>query len=156
MEQLANNLFAGTGVQITLQGQRHLGASIGSKESKELYVSTKVEKWVKDLNDLAKIAIDEPQIAYAAYTKSICHRWTFVQRTMSDISSMFTPIEECLRNNLIPSIIGRPVSDLERKIISLPVRFGGLGISNPVENAEREFYASVQITKNRSELIVQQ
>ena len=156
IEQLANDLFAGTGVQITLQGQRHLGASIGSEDFKDLYVSMKVEKWVEDINDLAKIAVDEPQIAYAAYTKSICHRWTFVQRTMSDISSLFTPIEECLRNNLIPSILGRRVSDLEMKIISLPVHLGGFGITNPVENAEREFFASVQVTKNLSDLIVQQ
>ena len=53
MEQLANDLFAGTGVQITLQGQRHLGASIGSEDFKDLYISMKVEKWVEDINYLA-------------------------------------------------------------------------------------------------------
>ena len=153
---LASELFAGTGVQITLQGQRHLGATIGNENFKNIYVSKKVEKWVKDVNDLAKIAVDEPQVGLSAYTKSICHRWTFVQRTISDTSSLFTPLENCLRESFIPSIIGRQVSDLERKIISLPVRYGGLGIANPVENADREYLASLQITRNLSNMIIDQ
>ena len=98
-------------MQITFQGQRHLGAAIGSAEFKDLYVSQKVEMWIKDVEELAKIAIDEPQAAYSAYTKSICHRWTYIQRTISDTSQLFTPLEECIRDSFIPSIIGRKVSD---------------------------------------------
>ena len=126
LQNLAMEPFAGTGVQITLQGQRHLGAVIGSENYKNQYVSQKVEKWVNDVNNLAQVAVDEPQVALSAFTKSICHRWTYVQRTISNTSTLFTPLENCIRESLIPSIIGRQVSDLERKIISLPVRYGGL------------------------------
>ena len=69
---------------------------------------------------------------------------------------IFKPLEDCIRNTLIPAIIGRPISDLERRILSLPVRFGGLGISDPSENADREYAASKRITKNLSDLIIQQ
>ena len=123
---------------------------------KDLYVSQKVENWVSDVKDLAKIAIDEPQVALSAYTKSICHRWTFIQRTMPDTGNLFAPLEDSIREFLIPSIVGRQVSDLERRMIALPVRYGGLGVSNPMENADREYLASLTITKNLSDLIVRQ
>ena len=80
----------------------------------------------------------------------------FVQRTIPDTRDLFIPLEDSIRNCLIPSIIGRPVSDLERQILSLPVRFGGLGIANPVDAAEREYNASKAITQNLSNVILQQ
>ena len=69
-------------MKIICDGERHLGAAIGSKEFRERYVSTKVAKWVKDVEELSTIATDEPQAALSAFTKALCHRWTFVQRTI--------------------------------------------------------------------------
>ena len=43
---------------------------------------------------------------------------------------------------------------MERKILLLAVRFGGLGIANPVENANREFDSSVKISQSLTELIL--
>ena len=156
MASIAAELFADTGIQITCQGERHLGAAIGNEEFKNKYVSSKVKKWVEDIEMLADIAAEEPQAALSAYTKSICHRWTYIQRTISGCGMLFKPLENCIRNTLIPAILGRPVSDLERCILSLPVRFGGLGISDPAENADREYAASKRITKNLSDLIIEQ
>ena len=65
-------------------------------------------------------------------------------------------LEECIAEVFIPSILGRNVSGLERQILSLPVRFGGLGIANPMETADREYDASCIITENLSSLILQQ
>ena len=48
------------------------------------------------------------------------------------------------------------MSDVERNIISLPVRFGGLGIANPSENSEREYNASLKVTKGLSDMILKQ
>ena len=70
----AERLFAGTGIHISYEGQKHLGAAIGSDDFKAQYVTSKVSKWVQDLENLAKIAKEEPQIALSAYTKGICHR----------------------------------------------------------------------------------
>ena len=152
----ARDLFAECNIQITCQGERHLGAVIGHNSFKKEYVSEKVSKWIKDITELANISMEEPQAAYSAYTKSICHRWVFVQRTVPGISDLFIPLEECIRQVLIPAIVGRKVSDDERKILSLPVRLGGLGISNPVETADREYDASCFITEDLSSLILRQ
>ena len=132
-----------------------MGAVIGSENFKELYVTQKVAKWVEDVEELAKIAQDEPQAVYASYTKAICHRWTYVQRTIPGIDNLFCPLETAIRDKLIPALIGRAISDIERKILALPVRLGGLGISNPT-NASLEFSASAKITQNLTQIIINQ
>ena len=44
-EENAKEIFAGTAVNISSQGQRHLGAVLGSREYLEEYVNEKVEEW---------------------------------------------------------------------------------------------------------------
>ena len=74
----ADELFGKTGVKITSQGERHLGAVIKTTTFRDNNVSKKVQKWVADVENLTEIARDEPQAAYIAYTKGLCHRWTFL------------------------------------------------------------------------------
>ena len=57
---------------------------------------------------------------------------------------------------MILGIIGRQISDLERRLISLPLRYGGLGIQNPQETADREYYNSTKITEKLTEHIYNQ
>ena len=108
---------------------------IGSTTFRSEYVTKKVSKWIEDVNDLSKIAKEEPQVAYSAYTKALCMRWGFLQRTIPNTKEFFAPLEETIREKFIPAIIGRRVTDAERKICSLPVRMGGLGIQNPMHTA---------------------
>ena len=105
------------------------------------------EKWVDDVEELAKIAKDEPQAVYASFTKAVCHRWTYVQRTIPNIEHLFVPLEDAIREKLIPAIIGRKISNTERRIFGLPVRYGGMGIRNPSQ-ASHEFESSTKITDN--------
>ena len=65
-------------------------------------------------------------------------------------------MEEAIRDKLIPALFGRRVNEIERKIFALPVRYGGLGILNPVETAEREFQNSCTITQNLTAIIENQ
>ena len=116
----ANELFAAEGVTITTEGDRHIGAVIGSESFKTKYVSSKVAKWIVDVEELATIAKEEPQSALSAYNTGLSHRSTFIQRTVQGISDLFTPLEESIREVLIPAIVGRPVSDLERRLLALP------------------------------------
>ena len=115
----------------------------------------KVQKWIQDIDELSEIAKDEPQLVYSSFTKAISHRWTYVQRTIPDINHYFEPLEEAIREKLIPAIIGRKVSDIERRIFALPVRYGGLGITNPTQSSEN-YKASSRITANLSRIIVNQ
>ena len=91
-----------------MEGERHLGAVIGSIKFREQYVTNKVTGWIKDVQDLADIGKEEPQLAYAAFTKGLAHRSrTFVQPTIKDIGHLFEPLEESIRNSFIPSVVGR-------------------------------------------------
>ena len=86
----------------------------------------------------------------------MCMRWSYLQRTIPNIRHYFEPLEDAIKDKLIPSIVGRKVTPLERRIIALPVRHGGLGIPNPVETADFEFQSSTNVTKSLVKLITKQ
>ena len=52
----ATDLFHKEGIQITLQGRRHLGAALGSRSFTEEYVTSKVTSWVKETVKLTTYA----------------------------------------------------------------------------------------------------
>ena len=133
-----------------------MGAVIGSDDFKSKYVTEKVVKWTSDVKTLAKIAKDEPQAAYSAFVKSVSHRWNYIQRTVPNISHLFEPLEEAIWHVLIPALIGRKISALERRIVALPVKLGGLGILNPTTTSDIEFNNSIKITANLTKIIIDQ
>ncbi len=143
-------------LKITTDGDRHLGAVIGSETFRDEYIKAKVDGWVEDVKQLAEIAIDEPQAAYSAFVKGLCMRWTYIQRTVSDIGHLFQPLEDAIHNIFIPAMLGKPVTPIERRILALPVRLGGLGIHDPTKTAAFEYSASRKITEGLKELIVRQ
>ena len=111
----AKRMFAGCDITITCHGERHLGAVIGSEACKIQYVNKKIYKWIEDVQELSEIAKNEPQAALSAYTKSICHRWSFIQRTIPNTKELFYKLEECIRQQLIPALVGRAISDHKRE-----------------------------------------
>ena len=46
---------------------------------------------------------------------------------------LFQPLEDTIRKVFIPALIRREVNDLERDLLSLPARMGGLGITKPTD-----------------------
>jgi hypothetical protein len=89
-------------------------------------------------------------------SKGLAHRWTFFQRTIKNISNYFIPLEETIRNTFLPALLGRGISEEQRKIIALPLRYGGLAIQNPVLTSDKEFQASNVITDEVQRLIYNQ
>ena len=154
--ELAREIFKDTGITIDTEGERHLGAVIGDQNFKEKYVKKKIDNWIRDVEQLTEIATEEPQLAHSAFTKALCMRWCFVQRTISGIEHLFQPLEDVIREKLITAIVGRRVSDKERRMLALPVRFGGLGILNPVSTAQVEYEISVKITADLKNIIYKQ
>ena len=100
------------------------------------------------MEELADIVEEEPQAAFTAFNTALANRWTFLQRTVKGISELFRPLEMAIRERLIPNLVGRPVSDRERSMLSLPYRYGGLGIQNPVKTADREYNFRIKTTDN--------
>ena len=55
---------------------------------------------------------------------------------MPRTSPLFQPLEDAIRKVLIPALLRRDVTDLERDILGLPARFGGLGLYKPTEECQ--------------------
>ena len=127
--------FQGTSVQITTQGQRHLGAPLDSRSFVEEFVRAKVSVWVSELNSLSEIASSQPQAAYTTLTHGLMSRWTHLMCTAPGIDSLFQPLEDEIRHHFLPALTGREApSDTERELITLPARQGDLGIPVPTRD----------------------
>ena len=119
---------------------------IGSQEYQKDYVDGKVTEWVGEIVKLAEIATTEPQACYSAYIFGLKHKWTYFLRTVPDTQDLLEPLERAVSQILIPTITGHKCSQLERDVLSLPVRCGGLGFGNPQAEAARELNSSVETT----------
>ena len=107
---------------------------------KASYVTSLVDNWIDQLNLLSKIAEPEPYSAYSAFVGVFKRKPTYYMRTIPCIKDCLIPLEEVIRFKFIPSMTGgRICSNGESVLLSLPTRFGGLGISLFDENADTEF-----------------
>ena len=153
----ARAIFEGTAINISTQGQSHLGAALGSREYLEEYVGSKVEDWVSQVIKLAEFAMSQPQACYAAFTFGLRHRWIYLLRTLPDIEDLVEPLERAIADVLIPSITDHHcTTPSERDLLALPVRLGGLGIINPSQDADLQYQASMKTTAPLVEKIVSQ
>ena len=72
--------FAGTGISITTEGRKHLGAALGQRSYLEDYLGGNVKEWVNEVTALAEFATTQPQASYAAFMFGLRHRWTYFMR----------------------------------------------------------------------------
>ena len=144
-------------INVTTDGHKALGSFIGTPEAINAFVREKVLEWERNIDDLAKIAETEPQLAYTAYVYGMSRRWQFICRTTPAISEAMESLEELIRSKLIPAIVGVPViSDEMRMVLKQPARMGGMGFLNPSEEAEWEYQNSKLVTSPLSEAIFNQ
>ena len=136
-----SNMFAWSGVNVTLDGRPYLGTAIGSNDYVEEYVNSKVRAWSSSINILSDMAKLLPQAAFSALTHGLLSKWTYISHIVPNISHLLVPLDELLRTNLIPAITGwPPPNDLECDLFSLPVWHGGLGIPISSKIADRELH----------------
>ena len=155
--EMADQVFADAGgIKITSSGKRHLGAVIGSDTFKDEYVNEKIGEWVKEIEALAEIALIEPHAAYAAYVHGFQHKFTFVMRTIPGIENHLKKLDDIITNKLIKNLFNRECSNFERKLFSLPVKLGGLGINVPSEMCQIQYKNSIAVTKSLVNHIVNQ
>ena len=138
-------------------GQRHLRAVIGSIDYKNKFVKEKIAKLTLELQLLSKIAEIELQAAYSAYVSGFRSKLDYLLRTVPEISGHLYPLENVLRRDFIPAITsGRHCSDLERSLLSLPTRYGGLNIGIPCDEAIHEYGNSRFISSDLPTAIIEQ
>ena len=56
----ADDLFAGTGINIATEGRKHLGAALGQRSYLEEDVGSKVMEWISEVALLAEFATSQP------------------------------------------------------------------------------------------------
>ena len=66
------------------------------------------------------------------------------------------PLEAVISSKFVPALTNRLVNEVERDLLALPIRLGGLGIVNPQAVSDSEFAASEKITSPLVALILQQ
>ena len=142
----AEQLFSPLGVSVVCN-HHYLGGFIGELTGQASFVRDKVHRWIADVQCLSKIAEKQPQAAFAALTKSLQCEWQFLQCVIPNCGSYFIPLDDVLAPTFLPAVFGCEVTPHERLLFSLPVRFGGLGVSHPQCTAEFAFSASRDATQ---------
>jgi len=95
---------------------------------------------------LSDVAVTQPQLAYAAFTKSLQHKWAFLMRVVPGCGPLFQELEHTTLHQFLPTIFGMEISTAECDLFALPLHFGGLGVGNPVSMASCLFDSSVRGT----------
>ena len=106
---------------------------------------------------LSNIAQSYPHEASTAFAHEFSSRWSYLSRSILNISHLLEPLERLIHHHLIPAITGRPsCSQNERLLLSLPPCLGGLGIVRPDTESSYAYAASRNITVPLAELIISQ
>ena len=125
-----------------------MGASLGSKKYKEECLSSKVDEWIAQLQILSQIARTQPQAAYSAFITGFRHKISFYMRTISGGFTQFKRLDEVVQSEFIPVIIGGVFcNEMERKLIALPPKLGGLGIPIFAEISNDGFENTIMLTE---------
>ena len=93
-------------------GHRFLGGFLGSHSERDEYVMSKVHKWVGHGNALAGAAVTQPQLAYAALSRSLQHKWNFLMCVVLQCGQLFQELEISLFC-FLPAMFGVEVSVVE-------------------------------------------
>ena len=151
---VAEDLFAGTGVQILTDGARYLGNAVGGPGFRASYLLDKVNEWLEELKVLTTFALTEPHAAHAALHHGLRSRYTFLIRTLPDTGGNLQRIDKLLAEEFLPAISSRKgfTSD-DLALMRLPARLGGIGLPSFAETAEYEFNASKAMTQAQVEEI---
>ena len=101
-------------------GKCHLGAAIGSNEFRVEYVTEKVDEWIDELVILSIYAKSHSQAAYDAFCFEEQNKHSYYLRTIPAMKELMKPVDESIKNELLPSIIGEFITDKKKKLYFLP------------------------------------
>jgi len=102
-------------------GHKFLGGFIGSRSERDEYVLSKVYRWVEHGDVLAKAALTQPQLAYAAFSRSLQHEWTFLLCVISQCGLVFQELELSLFSRVLPAMFGVEVSAVGQCLFTIPL-----------------------------------
>ena len=104
--EMAKEVFQGTGISVTEEGKRHVGAAIGTQAFVQRYVIQRVSEWVNAIERLSAFAQTQPHAAYASFTHGLMSKWNYLKRTVPNIGDLLKPLEEVIRRKFLTSLTG--------------------------------------------------
>ena len=81
-------------------------------------------KWIDEIKVLSQIARTEPHVAYSGFTHGLRNKYTYTVRTVPNIAEHLKQLDHAIDTELIPALFnGKTFNDIERKLLSLPVKY---------------------------------
>ena len=109
----------------------------------EASVRPQADAWAHGVRILGKISKRHPQSEFYGLGISLQFEWQYLQRTVPIVGIMMVPIEETLRETLVPTLFGGVEVDTDfRKTLGHSVNRGGLGITDPLPSEESVYDTS--------------
>ena len=141
-----------------LDGHRYVGGFIGADSARDVWLAEKIQGWVFGVHELAKVAKRYPQTAYAGMAFSLQAEWQYLQRVTEGVGEHFAPIEEAIAGVFLPALFQLKKEEIAsmRSLLSLSVRWGGLGLPNPVQSARTSFDTSTAVTSMLTAALLKQ
>ena len=120
-------------------------------------MTQKVYTWLDELNTLSDIARFDPQAAYSCFVSGYKHKLTYIMRTIPNISHQLEKIDDLILRKFIKAITGGIyVNSVERYLLSLPAKYGGLGIHIFSGLTDIEFQNSQIMSEDPRNKIIEQ
>lgn len=144
--EIAEEAFRDLQVKV-VTSHRFLGGIIGSPEEKENFVKEKIKGWIDCVKKLGLAALKSPQAAFTAFSKSLQNEWGFLQRVNEGFDEIYEDLKMAIHQYFTPNLFEQEISELEHELFTLPTRFGGLNIQDPIKNAIESYAKSRQCTE---------
>ena len=61
----AAQIFSNSDIKFTIEGERNLGAAVGSSDFRMIYAKKEVNNWCEEISKLGEYAKTQPQAAYS-------------------------------------------------------------------------------------------
>ena len=90
----AREVFRDTAIHTSTQGQKNLGAVLGSRSYLDEYLNGKLEGLV--VVKLTEFAATYPKASYSDLTFGLKHRWTYYLRALPDNEDLLEPLERAI------------------------------------------------------------
>ena len=140
-------VFQHTNVEINTIGKRYLGGAIGDDLFVEEFIKAKVAEWVGEVDQLSVFAKSQPHASFAAFTHGLVSQWIYLCRVVEIPEQLLQPLERAIQQRFLPALTGQsPLNNEVRRLVALPPRLGGMGITNPMTMPNEQHRASLEIS----------
>eukprot|EP00117_Sycon_ciliatum_P037591 scpid15790/ scgid28089/ len=145
----ANTVFDGTGVIITGEGSKYLGAPIGTPEYCSQHLAAEVGRFSRQVRRCGDFAETQPHAAYTAAVRGLVPKWRYLMRASLCSGETMAPLDSAVDNHLLPPLLGQPIASGSalRRLMSAPSKCGGIAIPMLADTATIMYNDTVKTTR---------